>query len=645
LDDSSNKRTKNKSGNKRTDIIKKYIVPCVLLVILAVVVSWIAYYRIKIQMDVGPFWDTYAYLANALEFAGKGTGYYELDRPPLIPFLTSIAFRLGFMSETAIYVLDALLFSFGVIGLYLFFNMRFNSILSFSGALIYVSFPLVLAWMGVGYVDVAAVSLSIWALYLTVLAVQKDSKIFYLAFPIATMAMLSRYTAAFIIFPMALYILISGKYLKSFKNMLIGILISFLILVPFAIFSYIKMGDPFYSFYWSFQFNIIAPTEHFGYLPDPFFYLRNIGSYISAKGFFHYWIPYIFISIILIGVILYIYGVITAIRNKSKFRKRIYGTLKSKWEYKNIKLIIAVLLIVIFIATFNRVSYMISVFLFFVFCFSAYHGLKGILLEKFDLDLLFLSWFMTQFTVQSVFALKVDRYFITMTPALAYFVALGLNQISEKLKVEFKYINITAIFLSCIFIILAFSSTIVYLNDISHGKDDYLSNDFQKNKVLTEDIISTANWLKKYDPEYKNKEIRSDFWPAFVWYLKMNLEEMPSYNNSKEINHELEKNNIDYFLSLHQNLNLTSYTEINKIGNITIYKKNPKKFEIKPHILYIGKNWQHYVDNVLGFKAYVYYEGVGRFSIGRSTYIDDHSLSELKKYPYILLYNFRWQVI
>lgn len=617
--------------------IKANILPCILLLILVVTVGLVVYYRLKLQLTIGPFWDTYAYLSNALEFAGIGTGYYELDRPPFLPFLTSLLFRIGFVSEVAIYIVDGLIFIFGVIGLYLLFNLRFNPLESFAGTTLYISFPLILSWLGLGYVDIAAVSFSIWAVYTTVLAVRKNPKFFYVAFPLAMMAFLTRFTAGFILFPIILYILIGGNYLKHFKHMLKGVLVSFLLIIPYMILIYQKTGDPFYSMVWSLTFRAESPKEHFGYTSDPFYYLEHLNSYISTQIISHDFIFYLIISIIIIGLLIYIYSLVKAKKGDSKIN---LSLLKRVTSFTKIKILLLIILLVGFLFTLGNISYMVSEFLFFILCYVAYDLLKD--QEKFDLDILFFSWFMTQFISQSLFELKVDRYFITMTPALAYFIILGLNQITGKLKVNYQSINLTAIILPFIIIIVALSSTSLYLNNTIENQDNYMAPDFYENQILTANMDSAVEWLMNYDQSYQNKTIRAELWPGFVWKLKKNMSEQPNFNTTDALNHELEKNNIDYYISLTPNLNLKSYTTLKEFGNVTIYQKDPSKVENKPQMLYIGQGWQNYIDQVLGLKAYVQYEAQGRFTIGKATEIDSHSLEELQKYPYILLYNFKW---
>lgn len=624
------------------------------LSILLLTVSLVVYYRIKMQISIGPFWDTYAYLSNALEYAGMGTGYTELDRPPFLPFLTSLLFRLGFISEVAIYLVEGLLFIFGVIGLYIFFKLRFNPVECLAGALVFVSFPITLAWLGVGYVDLSAVSLSIWALYTTVLAVNRNPKFFYLAFPLAMMAFLTRFTAGFIVFPMILYIIMGKHYLPHFKHMLKGVFASFLLIIPYLLYIYQRTGDPFFSIMWSLSFREESFQEHFAYSSDVLYYLHNSASYISTKGSLHDWIYYIFIAIMVIGAIIYVYNLIKDWKDKN------VGNSVNK-----LKIIFLILLVAGFILTFTRVNYIICNFLVLLISYLAYDLLRG--RPKIDLDILFFSWFMIQFITQSLFAIKVDRYFLTMAPALTYFLILGLHEISQKIgfksgkiglnsdkirskpdiigfnsgKVNSKSRKIIPIILPCLVIILALSATSIYLSDVQQHKDNYMTGDMMKNQLIDDYMDVMVEELTRYDPSYQDKKVQSEVWPGFVWKLKTGMEQQPTFNTTDELNHWLEKKDVDYYISLNP-VNLSSYQPLTEYNNMTLYQKNPDLSTNKTNMLYVGQGWQNYIDQVLGLKAYVIHESQGRLVIGKATEIDSHSLEELQQYPYILLFNFKW---
>ena len=90
--------------------------------------------------------------------------------PPLMPFLTSLFFRAGIISSNILFIIDGIIFVFGVIGLYLLLHERFNEIQSILGCLIFISFPLIYSWAVSGGIYVQGISFSIWLTYFTILA-------------------------------------------------------------------------------------------------------------------------------------------------------------------------------------------------------------------------------------------------------------------------------------------------------------------------------------------------------------------------------------------------------------------------------------------------------------------------------------------
>ena len=615
------------------------------LLILILTVSIVVYYRVRMQTTIGPFWDTYSFLDNALEYAGMGTGYIELDRSPFLPFLTSLVFRMGFVSEVAIYMVEGLIFIFGIIGLYLLLKLRFNPLESLAGSTIYISFPVILVWLGIGYLDIAAVALSIWAVYLTALAVKKNPRYFYLALPMAMMAFLTRFTAGFLLFPIILYILIGGNYLRNLKEMIMGVIFSILIIIPYLGFMYQKAGDPFIIFTNLLSIQSESQSGHAAFSTDPLYYLKTMDLFISIPGSLHNWIYYLFIILLVLGIIIYFY----------KLLKDHQVDWKS--PINRFKIILTVFVVILFLFSFGKISSMASIGLVVLFCYLANDLWRGRV--NLDLDIFMFSWFLTQFIVHAQFGLKVDRYFLTMAPALVYFLVLGIHEISGKIRLNFRRSNLTPYILPLLLILVALSSTSIYLTYISHTladedqhealmleKDEtpFIVNatDLVKNKYTVESLNQATNWLKQYDPDYGSRKIRSNIWPGAVWNLRMFMDKQPTVNTTNLTTHELQKYDIDYYIST-ESLNIDSYPLLKNFGQVNIYKKDPSKIENKTRMLYIGQNWQNYIDQVLGLKAYVIYENKGHAIRGKSTEIDSHSLEELQQYPYILLYNFKWR--
>ncbi len=544
-----------------------------LLLILMIIVSLIAYYRVEIQINIGPMWDTYDFLSNALLFSGNGIGYSDLNRPPVLPFLTSIFFRLGYISETAIFAVDGFFMVVGAIGLYLLFKLRFNHMISFLGSLLFSTFPIIVLFSGAGLSDIPSVSLTIWAFYFMVMAIKKSSKYFYLAFPTIMIAFLTRYTAGLVLFPFLLYLLINKQVLKNQKDIFIGIFCSILVLIPVLFFFYNTFGNPFYSFqsFFSSGSANLGTAENYYYQPDLLYYLKHLISYIGPAGI-------VVILIILLGIVIYGFFGINEIK---KGCKKIFSRIHMNKEFR-IRILVFLILTLIFIFTFSNVNFVFSEVIFFFLCLVSYKLVEGLEIKYLEMNFLFLSWFMTFFIFHSIFTIKDDRYFVTMAPATAYFLILGFNEIFNRLKHKIKDKNLISTLLPLILIAIMLVSTINYIPGIINN------NEPTKEKV--EMSILASNWLKNYDPDYKNKIIYADYWSYFSWHLKMDVKPMLVYKDGKVYsyqlkdyrvdklsnigyNTELNENNADYYFSNRKGLNLTYYKPIKQFGFITLYQR------------------------------------------------------------------------
>lgn len=570
---------KNKSFGERFGKIWKVLdsySSYIFFILLALIVSVITYYRVLVQIGIGPTWDTYDFLSNALVFAGQGTGYADLLRPPLLSFLTSIFFRLGYISPTTIFAVDGAMFIFGVIGFYLLLKQYFNNVESFLASLIFVSFPTVLSFVGLGLTDVPSISLLIWTVYFTVLAVKRNSKFFYLAFPFLMLTFLTRYAAALIIFPMLFYILINGGVLKKgFKDMVIGISLSFILLLPFLVLFYLSFGNPLYSFsnfYGSSSVSSSVSPENFAYHPNLLFFVVGIPVYIGRVGFAT-------ILLILLGVFIYTFRKIR--KNRLMIKNPLNGKLKVENTISKIKLGLFIILTILFLVTFGKISYMFTEVLFLAMSLLGYWLLKKFNVENMDFHFLFLTWFMAFFIFHSVYVMKTDRYFLTMAPAVAYFLVLGLSGISNKLNYKIKDKDI-------LFYVFAIFLIAMMLISINYELDEVAK--INLDDKTTDDTVEAASyWLVNYDPTYKNKNIYSDYWPYNAWYLKTHVGMVPIFkdnqtfycgvkdysfnaNDNQAFNNYLDSNNVYYYFSVRSSLNLTHYKPIKQFGNVVIYE-------------------------------------------------------------------------
>lgn len=570
---------KNKSFGKRFGKIWKVLDSYsfyIFFILLALIVSVITYYRVLVQIGIGPTWDTYDFLSNALVFAGQGTGYADLVRPPFLSLLTSIFFRLGYISPTTIFAVDGAMFICGVMGFYLLLKQYFNNVESFLASLIFVSFPAVLSFVGLGLTDVPSISLLIWTVYFTVLAVKRNSKFFYLVFPFLMLAFLTRYAAALIIFPMLFYILINrGVLKKGFKDMVIGISLSFILLLPFLVLFYLSFGNPLYSFsnfYGSSSVSSSVSPENFAYHPNLLFFVVGLPFYIGRVGFAT-------ILLILLGVFIYTFRKIR--ENRLMIKNPLKGRLKVENTITKINLGLFIILTILFLVTFGKISYMFTEVLFLAMSLLGYWLLKNFNVKNMDFHFLFLTWFMAFFIFHSVYVMKTDRYFLTMAPAVAYFLVLGLSGISNKLNYKIKDKDIL-FFVFAVFLIAMMLMSIGYeLDEVAKINLD------DKN---TGDTVEAASyWLVNYDPAYKNRNIYSDYWPYSAWYLKTHVGMVPIFkdnqtfycgvkdysfnaNDNQAFNNYLDSNNVYYYFSVRSSLNLTHYKPIKQFGDVVIYE-------------------------------------------------------------------------
>lgn len=551
---------------KLENIFKKYSSP-LLLTALILIVSLITYCKIIIQINVGPVTDTCDFLSNALVFAGQNMGYSDLTRPPFFSFLTSLFFRMGYISPTTIYVLDGVLYIFGVAGLFLLLKIHFNDILSFLGSLLYATFFTVLVYVSAGFSDIASVSFTIWAFYFLVLAVKKDSKFFYLSLPFAMLAFLTRYNNALIIFPILFYVLINKDKIKDIKDIFIGACVSLLFLIPVFIFFYEKFGSMLYPFMSFFGTSSSSSAGSFEYNANLLFYIEKFYLFIGFEG----------VLIALLIVLGFFICCVLRFKNP-KNEKNIFNRLNFRKKSAQIKLVLLAVLIMLFISSFGQIHYILSEILFFISCYLFYSLIKNLKIKNMDLHLLVFAWFMTFFIFHSIYSIKDNRYFISMAPATAYFLILGLNEISDRLRSKIKNKDLKLPF-AIILILITLGSTALFLPVIQQSNHSL--------QVQNEEISSASNWLINYDPDYKNKVIYSDFWSCFSWYLKTNVGMMQLYKDYKKyslenhsitpadikINNILIKGKADYYLSNQKGLILTSYKPVKQFGNITVYKK------------------------------------------------------------------------
>ena len=549
--------------------------------LLAVITAIFTYFLVTIQSQIGVYyWDIFLYLNNALKMAGMGVGD-TLYLSPFLPFITSLFFRADLVYESSLFAVSGVFYFLGTLGLYLLLKMRFNEWESFVGALSFATFTVVLIWAVSGALDVPAISLSIWALYFTLLAVKKDSKFFYLAFPVAMLAFLTRYTSGLILIPMLLVIYINRPQGPDLKKAITGIILGVLIYLPFMFYFKRQVGNlfPFFQQFSGSASGAVSSSNP-GYSLDTLYYFKHIPEYLSAQAVHGYqnmlWpsyssptiLAYILIGILIVGILIYLFKIFKQLFREFKNLKNSNGAGDSKLNnLKSFYLRLGAVIIsaIILIGSYSHVSYAVSEVIMIIMSISIYILLKDLDLKYLDLDILFLTWFLAFLIMHSAHPVKVDRYFITMAPPLAYGIALGINQISSLIKYKFKGINATSALLSVLLVFSIIFSTVSYIDAIPHSDPQVKSEQ------------AAAQWLMNYDPNYKNKTIAADRGPAFSWYLKKYVfTRIPLKVTHEVFTRLIAEIKPDYYLYVQSQtpLNLEGYHVIKKVDNVLIYQRN-----------------------------------------------------------------------
>ncbi len=535
------------------------------LVIITLVVT---IYVLSVQVRIGvPYWDVFNYLNNALFFAGlEGPGAGTISLSPLLPFITSLFFRLGLVSPAVIMALDALLFILGVLGLFYLFKTRFSELVSFAGCVLYLSLAVLLPWTASGGIDVPAVSLSIWAVYFLVRGSTGRPRLLYLVAPTLVLAILTRYTAGLLVVPLLLYYLLRDQHLKNLKALSLGLLVTLILASPLVWYFYTRMGS------WDVIWNLLVSTattspaamDDVAYNPNPWFYLKNLPSYISLAPFQGsystllnpsrgYTSPLAYLTLLLggSGLLIYLYRILKSSITGLPFSRALFS-----------RYLIFLAFLGFLLLSFNQTSYLVSVGLVLALGYLAGTSLRGEK-EHLSLDLLFLAWFLSYLIFHSILPIKVDRYFITMAPSLAYFLILGISQHLNTLRTRKPSLNGKWIGLVLVLVLLG-STTITYAGHTPQ-------------KVFVVYLEDAGDWITHQDPQYRDRVIASDYSAALSWYLKKDVKgAFPRfYRTPEDFAGYLQSQGVDYYVdSLSKpKPDLPGYQQVASFQMVTIYRR------------------------------------------------------------------------
>lgn len=445
------------------------------------------------------YWDIFVYLQNAMLFSGNNIGS-QLSVPPVLSLLTSVPFKLGFISETSLFVVSGILFIFLIIGMYLLFNERFDCEISLLASLIFSMLSLIVTWALTGATDVPALSFGVWALLFTIWGLNKDFKYYYPAFLFFILAFFTRFTEGFILIVMGYYLLINfDKFKKQLtvKNILPFVVYVLIIgLIICGVYLSFQGTIPFISQFLEVSSSSQVSSVNVGYELNPYYYLQNLPEYLTSfNASCSYFVslstsdnsPTLLSYAFILLVVIYLL----------KFLSKLVNYDICEVDNKNIKIAAIILLSIFTIISYTHLSYMITELLFIVILLLYYRWLPD---KDNQMDYLMLLWIGIYIIMHSYHPVKVDRYIIPILIPLTYFVTTSIQFIlKDKKKVLIALL---------IILILMIPVNASYLSSITH-----------ENQHTHEEKVA-AEWLGQYDPNYKSYNISSDRGVVFSWYLK-----------------------------------------------------------------------------------------------------------------------------
>ncbi|WP_295722330.1 glycosyltransferase family 39 protein [uncultured Methanobrevibacter sp.] len=393
------------------------------------------------------FGDVYSYLIAALRFSGVSIeGYQQINNlAPFIPFLTSFLFRLGFIGSSSIFFITGVFYFLGGVFFYKLLRLRFNNLYSILGAVLYGSCTVNLIWQATAIVDIPAVALSIIAIYSTMMAVDKNQKYFYIAFPVFVLAFLSKYSAALILPIMILYYILrvfSWKKFKTYKkNTLIGVILGIICFIPYILYLTIYHID--FNLYY--QLNAIFTIHKYplGAVNDLGFYFVNLFhclNHIEILGIFLY--------------IIFIFGIVLVLYRTRRILKVTYNQQSIKFLNRFVPLsiiykllLIGIILLFGIFLTAGRIPIVISEVLLFLIIYVM-SVLSNKVLGKFNkiphktkykfynYDIIMFTWSYSYLIMLSAHFIKSTSYFSSMAPGFIALVVFSIYLIfkTDKLK-------------------------------------------------------------------------------------------------------------------------------------------------------------------------------------------------------------------
>jgi len=591
------------------------IAGAVVMVVAAALITW----KVIAQITAGPEWDTYAFLANAAEFAGKGFGYTELHRPPVLSFLTSLVFRAVGLRIEAIQWVDGALTLSGIGAVYLLMRRRFDPVFSAAGALMLLAVAPLWSFLGVGYTDTAAVALCAWLLLVLIKATEENPYWFLAAGPLFVAATMTRYTALLFAFACIVWLGFRASFFRHAWTLLISAALGAALYLPAALYYLRNFGEAFFPFIVAFGFTEAVAVPGGEVTSDSAAnYLLRAPVLLGPPAIA---ILTVFVLLVAFSAILTVLGSHVE-RTRPGFRRFVFAAL---WVAPAVFAQMRGGMVL------RQMTIPVAVF-----------GLWRVFAERDPrnrttalaaLDATMVAWLAIYVDFHGHQQFLVARYFIAMAVPLVYLLVRGWDLAAARLADALAADNreksaVVRWVVTGFFVLTVALGLAVTVQSTERTPGEYAAA-----------AKDTSAWLAS-QPGASDSTVVSDIWPYTAWYLKQHVRPMSSYETSAAYGHELDKSGADYYVTIRPR-RFPEFEQGFTARPVTVLARSAEPSSTIPSVQYLGKSWDNYLEQLTDFDFNLM-STAGRYGWEGSAFLDGLTADELAQHDAVAIYGVKW---
>ena len=602
--------------------------PLALVAVLVAAAALIGY-KVASTVGTGPGWDTYAFLANAAEFAGRGYGYAELHRPPFLSLLASLAFRLGLpMHEAVIQWIDGALTLSGIAAFYLVARRRFRPLLSAVGALMLLGIQPLWSYLGSGYTDFPSVALSLWMLWACIKATEERPGWYLLAGALFVAATLTRYTAILAVFPVLVWVVLRWRPFHQARAIAGGVLAALIAYWPAARFYAVRFGDVLFPFILAFGVSesISSPTGEGSIDASAWWYLGRLPAFLAGEGLaLAGWVVLI---VTVLGTAL---GAIAYLQSHQPRASRVLWAALACAPAVAAQLAGGMML--------RQITLPIAVIGVWYALGPAEEDARGHrIIAPAALQGAMVAWLLTYLDFHGHQSVQVPRYIVPMAPGIVFAILYGWQtfvvdvrrtltreeDVPEHRRMR-PFLRLAAPVSLGILVSAVLATTVANTN---HKPDQLVSA-----------AEESAAWLQNQEG-IGDATVFSDLWPLTAWYARIPAQPMPFFTDDAAFQHALDREATDYYVTI-RSRDYEGYVTAANVGSARVLERVLPAPDALPRILYLGKAWDNYLESVTDYSFYLMSDS-GRYGWEGTAFLDSMGASELATYPVVAVYGVRW---